>query len=563
MPAKDSPTTSSSSADEERHLLSPAPESSDSERHASDASEDQYDTELELVEQEATNQTTLKPSLPVMRTLLHATASALNPFNSPGSIDSRIIATALATLLTYGFLPLEQLREQSETLGLKIKKLREDLALLEHYPGADVNLITTLGEEIKALTKRGHKLGHAFLVVVGLMMVSSAISTVFSVLRVTSLVDDNKWVSGTIEGSHFSTALLILLSFVFSGATTFYEKNHSRLEHAEQLDARIKLHLKKAQERSRDFFQGLGERDVGAVAMLQYFQAKTEFDQVATQLGKKREVLETYTSNQALLRETARAAMLRRLGDVSARREELQTALTQIQDSLNMLNDRENWRFLGYAEILSELTAFLNTLPEKPEAVLQLIAECNAIELAELKQYNTLEQRDAFAKACLISTLESGQINVAAFLNTMAESLSQACPNINRIKALLNIVSQTRIASLIQDSEKQIGFSDIIKKLKKCCNDLSFSDQEIVRQSNNIMHLSHQYEENRQNYNRLLETSEQNFARKTPASDFFEMPHFERVEILTELMLPNQLLKLSEEQPVVLDRSFGFALRRA
>jgi hypothetical protein len=561
MPAQVSPTTSSSSADEERQLLDPARESSDHEDPVREADSPEYKNELALVAQAAQTQSTLSLGWPAMRTAMHVAATALNPFTDTGPTDSRIIVTALATMLTYGVLPLGQLRARDDALQAKIEKLREDLSLLEYYPGVDERLIAELSEAIDALTSSDHGFDYTLIAIVALMQFSAAIGALFSVLRVTGVIDDTQWASGAVESSSFATAFLILLSFVASGFASFRGNTYGRLHQAECLSVRIQRHLSKAQERSRDFFKDLGEYGNGTETMLQYLQAKAQFDQVESQLRKKRAALETSTSNQALLQQTARAAMLRHLGDVSTRRNDLQTSLTQIQRGLNELNNQA-WGFLKYSHMLSSLTDLLNTLPEKPAALLSLVHECNAmvhecnaIDLPELNQYEAPEQRGAFAKMCLSSTLESAQTDAATFCDTMAESLAQACPNVNRLKLPLNeVISQLGAVLLTQDPEKQGELRDIMKTLQKCSQDLNFSNHKTARQSANIIHLSDQYGKNRQKYNGLLEQAERCFSLKLLSSLFFVAPYFERVEALTRLMLRNQVLTLSAEQQLASDR---------
>ena len=157
MPAPVSPETSSFSAEEEDQLLDPSRESSNHESRAHPALSPEAEKELALVKKEVQKQTTLALGLPTMRTAMHAIATWLNPFSDTGSTDSRIIATALATLLTYGFLPLRQLRTSDKTLRAKRKQLREDLSLLEHYPGVDANLVNALRTDLKSLKKGHHR----------------------------------------------------------------------------------------------------------------------------------------------------------------------------------------------------------------------------------------------------------------------------------------------------------------------------------------------------------------------------------------------------------------------
>ena len=183
---------------------------------------------------------------------------------------------------------------------------------------------------------------------------------------------------------------------------------------------------------------------------------------------------------------------------------------------------------------------------------MRLLDDCNIIELTELSQYDAIEQREAFTKACLASALDSNLADFTRFSSIMAESLSLACPNIGRFKTLLNeMLSSLRAISLTQLAENEAVLLSNIEKLERCQKHLIFSGKRNAELSSDIIFLANQYEKKRQRYNGLLEEAEHDINKKTPACAFFQTPHFEHVLSLTELISFNRTLALSNDQEFV------------
>jgi hypothetical protein len=553
MLAQDSQPASFSSGDEERrHLLdldSQSPSSgspaSDEARIAETVARQAAETKLTNAELECINKATAKNArahfyLPSLRTAAHISATALNSFTDEFPTDLRIIALAFATMLTYGILPLSQLRTTDASLEAARLELHQSLGILQRYPQANRGVIEALRDDIEKLKPGSRKLDHFLSFGVALLVISSALGALFSALRRSATFGSEPWLPDAIKYINFAIAAMMFVTFALTTGSQFYGIKYGQMAQVARLHDRINGHMAIAQGGTSQFINGaLGQQDIDITKVIAYLVAKAKHERAQANLSE----IETALVDKAqILQESEpsfRQGMIELLGNVNNSRGELRHDLNEIKDCINQLNDK-GWGLLGYQNTLSNQLEIVRDIHNIPEALLRLIESAISINLSELSQFKRPVERDPFTRNCLRMLLCMERPTQQECSDVMSAALSQASPNLVILnEQLADIITNLTSVSLEigQDGDRSL-LATALTALQALKRQLTFRDDVVhTKQFSRFLHSVTHYEQYRELLNKQFQGVEKTFASNISTSAFFNPPRFERVMSVDELLL--------------------------
>jgi hypothetical protein len=477
--------------------------------------------------------------LPSLRTAAHISATALNSFTDEFPTDLRIIALAFATMLTYGILPLSQLRTTDASLEAARFELHQSLGILQRYPQVNRGVVEALRNDIEKLKPGSRKLDHFLSFGVALLVISSALGAFFSALRRSAAFGSEPWLPDAIEGINFAIAAMMFVTFGLTTGSQFYGIQYGQMAQVARLHDRINGHMAIAQGGTSQFInEALGRQDIDITKVTAYLDAKAKHKRAQANLSEMETALAEKAQTLQGSEPSFRLGMINLLGSVDDMRRNLQDELDIIKDCIHELNDK-GWGLLGYQNTFSNLFEALKLQQNTPEDLLQLIEKTMSINLPELSQFKRPVERDPFTRNCLRVLLCMEGPAQHECSDVMSTALLRLCPNIVVLnERTANILASITSADLFSPQDRgHTVLASALRDLQSLKHELTFSDTIHVEQFSQFLSSVARYEQGREQLNQRFQHVEQTFASNISISAFFNPPRFEPAKSVNELLL--------------------------